>query len=360
MSRGSLKRVASAQWWRDLVLTAGAVLGAVCIVLTIAAALFDVRPLVFRSGSMSPTIDTGDLGISRTVDAKEIREGDIVSVIDSRGHRVTHRVVALDRHGGQATLTLKGDDNEIPDAEPYVVPSAERVVFSVPRAGHVVSWLSGPAGIFLLGGYVTFLALVLFGRHPESPDERGESGRGDQRGRAGERRRARARRTARGAAGLVTLAVAVAGATHRGAVPTLAAWNDTARATGGTFAAHAVASQVAPTCSNEGGVLGLLGYSRLTWPHVDTRYEYAYTITNVTTGVEVASGKVTPTGAVGSSVTLDVTAALLSLTVGSVNFDVSIRARLKASPAWTAATATVTRVHSQNLLVGLSVRCGTA
>ena len=350
-------RLTSVRWWGDTALTLGAVLGVACILMASAGALLDVRPLVFRSGSMLPTIATGDLGISRTVDAADLREGDIVSVIDSRGRRVTHRIVTLEREGSRATLTLKGDDNEIPDAEPYDVSSAERVLFSIPKAGYVVSWLSGPIGIFLFGSYVAVLVAVLFGRRRDpSGDDRGDGGEGHGKRRNGGHKQRRS--TARGAAGLAVLAVAAAGATQQGAVPTLAAWNDAASAAGGTFGAHTVASQVAPSCEDKGGVLGLLGYSTLTWKHVDTRYEYVWVATRVSNGTVLNSGTVSPTSAVGTDVSLDISTSLLNLGLGGQNVDVTVRARLKDSPSWLAATPTTTRVHTVALLVGLSVRCG--
>lgn len=141
-----------------------------------------------------------------------------------------------------------------------------------------------------------------------------------------------------------------------------AAWavfNDQATMTSGTFTAHTVTSQAAPVCSNQGGVLGLLGFARLTWTHVDARYEYTYTIVQVNNGNVAASGVVTPAGAAGTAVTLDVSSSLVSVGLPGVNYDVTVRARLKAAPTWTAATATVTRVHSVNIiLIGLSMSCG--
>ncbi|MCW2750339.1 MAG: signal peptidase, partial [Aeromicrobium sp.] len=52
---------------REAFLTLGAVLGVVCIVVTAIGFAFGVKPLIFRSGSMSPAIHTGDMSISRTV-----------------------------------------------------------------------------------------------------------------------------------------------------------------------------------------------------------------------------------------------------------------------------------------------------
>ena len=76
---------------REVFLTFGALLGVLCIAATVAGAAFGVKPLVFRSGSMSPAINTGDLAVSRTVDARELKADDIVSVINSKGNRVNHR-----------------------------------------------------------------------------------------------------------------------------------------------------------------------------------------------------------------------------------------------------------------------------
>ena len=101
---------------REILLTVGAVLGAVCLLLGVVAVTAGVHLLVFRSGSMSPTIDTGDLALTRTVDATELRVDDVVSVIDSSGNRVTHRLVNVAEQGDQRQLTLRGDANEQSDA----------------------------------------------------------------------------------------------------------------------------------------------------------------------------------------------------------------------------------------------------
>ena len=74
-------RLQHVTWWaRQGLLTGGAVLGVVCILLTVGSALFGLRPLVFQSGSMSPTIKTGALAISHRVDAASLEKGQVVSV----------------------------------------------------------------------------------------------------------------------------------------------------------------------------------------------------------------------------------------------------------------------------------------
>ncbi len=80
---------------RQVALTVGAVAGVLCILVTIAAFAFGVRPLVFQSGSMSPSIDTGALALARETRADDLRLGDIVSLPTAAGQRVTHRVVSV-------------------------------------------------------------------------------------------------------------------------------------------------------------------------------------------------------------------------------------------------------------------------
>lgn len=148
---------------RESALTVGAVTGVVCMLLTVAALAFDVRPVIFRSGSMSPAIDTGALAISKSVDAKDLAIGDVVTVKTGAGVRVTHRIQDLSLANGKATLVLRGDANGVADERAYVVKTADRVLFDIPKAGYVVSWASGPVGIFVGGLLVGLLMLTAFG-----------------------------------------------------------------------------------------------------------------------------------------------------------------------------------------------------
>ncbi|CBT77107.1 signal peptidase I [Glutamicibacter arilaitensis] len=155
---------------REVLLTTGAILGALCILLTVASLVWNIKPLVFRSGSMSPTIETGALAFSKPVPASELAVGDVVSVETADESRVTHRITRIEVEGPDFALTLRGDANNVDDAESYVVDSADRVFFTVPKAGYAVSWLSGSAGTFV-GGVVVGLVVIVFLRRPRTPSE---------------------------------------------------------------------------------------------------------------------------------------------------------------------------------------------
>lgn len=159
--------------FREIVLSIGAIAGALCFAVGIATFAFGVTPLVVESGSMSPTIKTGALAIARDLPAKSLRVGDVVCIKTGANVSVTHRIVKITHRPGSATIRLKGDANKVPDAQIYTVRHAGLVLFSIPFAGRIVAAASGPIGLLLLGGYMVFVAMILIDehrqRHPVGP-----------------------------------------------------------------------------------------------------------------------------------------------------------------------------------------------
>nr|WP_281366582.1 signal peptidase I [Nocardioides thalensis] len=311
-------------------MTIGAIVGSLCLLLALAGLVAGVKPLVFRSGSMGPEIPAGALGLSRPVAADDLAVGDVVSVVTSDGTRVTHRIVGIAGEGEVRVLTLQGDANAAPDVETYPVGETDRVFWSVPVAGYVVSWIGTPLGMCLMGGFVLAMLVVIFRRRP-----------------AGGKRRATGLAAA-GAAAAVTVAATTG---------TAAAFTDTSAATGGALAAHTVASQAQPQCQNVDGVLILGNIARLTWTQVDSRYEYVWEV-QTTGGAAVASGVVGNGTATGATVTLDIGTGLVGI---NANYTVIIRARLTATTSWVAATTTSTPIRRASILIiGAAMRCGWA
>lgn len=162
---------------REAVLWIGAALGALCLVWTVVMFAFGLTPLVFTSGSMEPAIGAGDLAFATTVDAKDLAAGDIVSVINDRGTRITHRVTKVDRQdNGDAILQLKGDANESPDQQAYHVSEVERVAFSVPKLGYVINVVGSPNGMFVGGLLVAGLLYLGFRRRDDGQPSSSPSG----------------------------------------------------------------------------------------------------------------------------------------------------------------------------------------
>lgn len=236
----------------NLLLWVGASIGALSIVATLLVALLGYVPLVFTSGSMSPDIPAGSLGVAKTVPASAVEVGDVVSVDSAEGARVTHRVLEIAPGGGDdaAVLTLKGDANEAADADPYVVTEVDRVMFSVPVVGRVLSWLASPIALFVGGvvaaGVVFWIISSRRGPGPGPGDRRGGSRRNSDVSGGGRRRTGAARQVAAVVASVAVPAVLLVAP----AQPTAAAFNDL----GGTvttsgFVSHRVAQPTSIGCT---------------------------------------------------------------------------------------------------------------
>lgn len=123
------------------------------------------------------------------------------------------------------------------------------------------------------------------------------------------------------------------------AVPVRAWWTDQASPAAGTFEAVTIGTP-ALTCVSQPGLLGILAHAEISWPHLDTRFEYTWRV-DPPNG-EVTSGTITPGGAAGSTVM--VTLGSLELAeplLGRNEYQVSVRARLRApNTTWVGAEAT--------------------
>ena len=320
---------------REAVLTVGAVLGSACLLLALAGAVLDVRPLVFRSGSMAPAIPTGSFALAHTEDAGGLDVGDVVSVVDDGGSRVSHRVVATEPRGEAVALTLRGDANPVDDSHPYVVEEADRVVASVPWLGYLVAWLAGPSGLLLLGAYAAFLGSVLLRRGSRDGGGGRPAGR-----RRGVRRRSVARGRGASAPVVTVLGVALVVVPHSD--PAWAAWSDTGRATSGSFVARTVPKPAAVGCTVDNPVVGTKSMTT-TWT---AENGVTYTAVVRETGTSLT---VTGTGATRSAT---VTGGLLGALLGT-SFTIDVTATLTGT-SWTARSSRA----GTFVLLGLGFTCG--
>lgn len=160
-------------------LNAAAAGGVLCLLWVAAALVFQLSLIMFKTGSMSPTIPAGSLALVHQVPAAQARVGDVVTVDRPGQLPITHRVVSVDPgREGSARLVLKGDANPTPDPAPYDVATVREVVWSAPGLARVVVWLGSPwvIGVLTLG----VAALVMWAFWPKERSE----GRGRRRAEA--------------------------------------------------------------------------------------------------------------------------------------------------------------------------------
>lgn len=146
--------------------------GVVCIVLVILAVSMNITLIMFKTGSMSPTIPTGSVAVVKQISADEIEIGDVVTVDREGQLPVTHRVVEIyPQAPGEALIRMKGDAN--PDVDPgmYRVATVREVLWSVPELAKLIVWFGNP---MVLGGISLFAALgVLWTFWPRGNDNEG-------------------------------------------------------------------------------------------------------------------------------------------------------------------------------------------
>lgn len=128
------------------ILNVAALGGLVCLVLVVLAFTLNISLIMFKTGSMSPTIPAGSLSMVREIPAAEIKVGDVVTVDRPAALPITHRVtsVAPGPADHERIITMKGDANEAEDPFPYTVESVRIVLASLPNLAHGVVWLSQP------------------------------------------------------------------------------------------------------------------------------------------------------------------------------------------------------------------------
>jgi signal peptidase I len=115
--------------------------------------LFDAKSLTVMSGSMQPTINTGDVIVVRQTSPMLVRVGDIVTFRDPLNHArlITHRVREMHIQGDQVLFVTKGDANS--STEQWVVARSGtigRVAFHIPLLGFLMVWIHSSFGLMLV------------------------------------------------------------------------------------------------------------------------------------------------------------------------------------------------------------------
>ena len=156
----------------DAVLSILAVAGGISIILVILGFSLNVSIMMFRTGSMEPTIPAGSIAVVKEIPATDITKGDVITV--NRGDEllpITHRVTEIHEVNsvtGEVTFTMRGDANDTDDPDPYTATTVQRALFSVPGIAPFIQSLQNPLvlGSLTLGATV----LVIWAFWPRSED----------------------------------------------------------------------------------------------------------------------------------------------------------------------------------------------
>jgi len=120
------------------------------------------KPLIVLSGSMEPTILTGDLILVKEADAEDIAQNDIIAFRNDANTEtvVTHRVTEVLTENGEVSFLTKGDANTGADASQVKAENLEgKYLGRVGGLGRFAIFLQTPIGMLIF--VVTPLCLFI-------------------------------------------------------------------------------------------------------------------------------------------------------------------------------------------------------
>jgi signal peptidase I len=130
---------------------------------------FGFSPIL--TGSMQPTAHPGDLYITRLVPASSLQVGDIIAINNQiTGTYYSHRINEMRMVNGALRIITKGDANESPDRDPFMVSPVSQVskaIKVVPNIGQPMVYMNTVQGrqsaaTFLVISNILALFVILF------------------------------------------------------------------------------------------------------------------------------------------------------------------------------------------------------
>ena len=122
-----------------------------------------VLPLIVLTDSMNPEIVIGDLIICKTIEAEDVKVGDVISFYDPAGNGtsvVTHEVIEIINEDGKISFRTKGCNNNTEDKLPVPAEKliAEYTGIRIPGAGNLAIFMQSTTGLIVC----VVLPIVLF------------------------------------------------------------------------------------------------------------------------------------------------------------------------------------------------------
>lgn len=143
-------------------LLAAVIAGALALIVVPKAT--DARPLTVLSGSMSGTLEVGDVVIVKPVATDELGIGDVITFQAQSNDPTltTHRIVGIAYGSEGAQFVTQGDANNAADLSPIAPEQIMgEVWYSVPLVGYASVWLAGSFARLTID--LLAIALLLYG-----------------------------------------------------------------------------------------------------------------------------------------------------------------------------------------------------
>lgn len=128
--------------------------------------LIGLQVFTVLSGSMEPTYHTGSLIYVKSVDYKELKDGDVITFMLDEDTVATHRIVGVvpdEEDPSVLRYRTKGDANSSEDGSlVHYKNIIGTPVFSIPKLGYVANYIQHPPGTYVALSAGALLILLCF------------------------------------------------------------------------------------------------------------------------------------------------------------------------------------------------------
>lgn len=146
--QGMSKTASKARKVRNIVFIAITVLVAVVPAVLTSKFGYGFSPIL--TGSMKPGANPGDVYLTRLAPSTSLQVGDVIAVNNqATGVYYSHRIVELRDFNGQIRIITKGDANESPDRDPFIVSRFAKVslvIKTIPYVGRPMVYMNTVQG----------------------------------------------------------------------------------------------------------------------------------------------------------------------------------------------------------------------
>lgn len=118
------------------------------------------KPFIVLSGSMEPTIKTGDIVIIKKCNPDELKKDDIIAFRSGKSV-ITHRITGISEEDGEKVLITKGDNNNTEDRLAVKLQNVEGIYkFRIAKLGNFAVFLQTTTGAVIFIS-IPFILLII-------------------------------------------------------------------------------------------------------------------------------------------------------------------------------------------------------
>ena len=158
-------QIAASSRWVRLAGQAATLVAASAIALLVGLAVLPgmvgFHSVVVLSGSMVPTLNVGDVAVTKAAVTSQLVVGDVITYRAGSG-LITHRIIDIEESPDGRLFHTQGDANASPDTHP--TPEAAvvaKLAYRIPRVGFLMGLADTQTGMFLfIGGPAAILLLM--------------------------------------------------------------------------------------------------------------------------------------------------------------------------------------------------------